>query len=115
MLNHYAFPPTEPGGTRHYSHARELIRRGHQVEIVACSFHHLKHKHMSTTGRKWERQAFEGVPFTWIVARAYQSNSIARVANMFEFSWRAWRQDWARDLERPDLILGSSPHPFAAL
>lgn len=115
FLNHYALPPTEPGGTRHYSHARELIRRGHQVEIIACSFHHLKREQMNDAAGKWERQILDGVPFNWIPACAYKSNSIARIANIFEFSWRAWRKNWMGCLLRPDLIVGSSPHPFAAL
>jgi glycosyltransferase involved in cell wall biosynthesis len=116
LINHYAFPPTEPGGTRHYSHARELIRRGHDVQIIACTFHHLKRRHMLTIGTGyWQRQVIGGVPFTWISARGYQSNSWARVMNMFEFSGRLWRGKWASGLPHPDLILGSSPHPFAAL
>jgi len=116
LINHYAFPPTEPGGTRHYSHARELIRRGHDVQIIACSFHHLKRKHMvALNGRTWLRQVLDEVPFTWIPACGYQSNSVARIANMFQFAGRLGRKDWAAGLHRPDLILGSSPHPFAAL
>jgi hypothetical protein len=27
LINHYALPPSEPGGTRHYALARELIRK----------------------------------------------------------------------------------------
>ncbi|HKD79598.1 MAG TPA: glycosyltransferase family 4 protein [Candidatus Angelobacter sp.] len=115
LINHYAFPPTEPGGTRHYSHARELIRRGHEVQIVACTFHHLKHQQMLIVRNgHWQRQVLNGVPFTWISACSYQSNSFSRIRNMFEFSGRLWRGEWARGLPRPDLILGSSPHPFAA-
>ena len=116
LINHYALPPTEPGGTRHYSHARELIRRGHDVQIITCTFHHLTRKHMIAIRRgHWERQVIGGVPFTWISARGYRSNSLARVLNMLEFSGRLWRGSWADGLPRPDVILGSSPHPFAAL
>lgn len=116
LINHYALPPTEAGGTRHYSHARELIRRGHDVHVIACNFHHLKRRPItSITNRNWERQVLDGVPFTWISGRGYKSNSAARVINMFEFTARVWRKHWASGLSRPDLILGSSPHPFAAL
>ena len=116
LINHYALPPNEPGGTRHYSHARELIRRGHNVQIITCTFHHLTHKHMiALRNGYWERQTIGGVPFTWISARGYRSNSLARVLNMLEFSGRVWRKSWSDGLPPPDLILGSSPHPFAAL
>jgi len=116
LINHYALPPSEPGGTRHYSHARELIRRGHDVQIIACTFHHLTHKHtIAIRNGYWERQTMGGVPFTWISARGYHSNSLARVLNMLEFGGRLWRGSWSEGLPRPDLILGSSPQPFAAL
>jgi glycosyltransferase involved in cell wall biosynthesis len=116
LINHYALPPTEAGGTRHYSHARELLRRGHEVQIVASSFHHLQRKHMmAMPGSRWERHEFDGVPFIFIPARGYQSNSLARVVNMVEFAHRVWRGRWVAKLPPPDLILGSSPDPFAAL
>ena len=116
LIHHYANPPHEPGDARHHSHARELIRRGHDVRIVACNFHHLYHEYMPMTpGRIWEHQIHEGVPFIFITACRYQDNSIARIWNMFEFSRRTWKRNWAAELPPPDLILGSSPHPFAAL
>jgi glycosyltransferase involved in cell wall biosynthesis len=62
----------------------------------------------------WQRQVLDDVPFIWISARGYQSNSFSRILNMFEFTGRLWRGSWARGLQRPNLILGSSPHPFAA-
>jgi hypothetical protein len=40
LINHCALPPSEPGGTRHYALARELIRSGHDVTIIASSFNH---------------------------------------------------------------------------
>jgi glycosyltransferase involved in cell wall biosynthesis len=117
LINHHANPPHEPGDARHYSHARELIRRGHQVRIVACNFDHLKRNYLPMTeGKTWEHQVFGGVPFTWITAHPYQTNfEVARIRNMIEFAHRAWKADWAAELPAPDLILGSSPDPFAAL
>jgi len=116
LINHYALPPTENGGTRHYSHARQLIRRGHQVEVVACSFLHLNHVHLPLTpGNLWERRFYDEVPFNWIHARGYRDNSLSRILNMFQFAQRVGRRRWAAGLEKPDLVLGSSPDPFAAL
>lgn len=117
LINHYANPPHEPGDARHYSHARELIRRGHHVRIVACNFDHLKRRYLRMTeGRSWEHQVFDGVPFTWITACPYQTNfQFARIRNMAGFAYTSWKADWAAELPKPDLILGSSPDPFAAL
>ena len=115
-IYHYALPPTQAGATRHYSHGRELIARGHQVQIVACSFHHWEHQHIPMApGRWWEQRSYDGVPFHWIHARGYRTNGLARVLNMLEFGYRAWRRDWAEGLAAPDLVVGLNPHPLAAL
>ncbi|HEY0797178.1 MAG TPA: glycosyltransferase family 4 protein [Acidisarcina sp.] len=116
LVNHYANAPTAPGDARHFSHARELIRRGNKVRVIACSYHHLTHEHIPMAAkRRWEHQVLDGVPFTWIRASPYEQHAAARVRNMFQFSLSTAKLDWAADLTAPDLILGSSPHPFAAL
>jgi glycosyltransferase involved in cell wall biosynthesis len=116
MVHHYANTPDTFGDARHFSHARELIRRGHTVAIVACSFHHLNHEQLKgVSSEHWEAKVHDGVNFIWIPAQSYRNGAFRRVLNMFEFSLRAIRRDWAVGLERPDLILGSTPHPFAAL
>jgi glycosyltransferase involved in cell wall biosynthesis len=116
LVNHYANAPNEPGDARHWSHARELMRRGHQVTVIASSFHHIKHEPMkSVDSSRTVHQEMDGVPFVWLPTIAYKSDSILRVASFFEFGYRLWRGDWAAKLARPDLIVGSTPHPFAAL
>ena len=47
LINHYAVPPSEQGGTRHYNLARELIRSGHDVMVIASSFNHASGKQMT--------------------------------------------------------------------
>ncbi len=117
FINHYANPPSAPGDARHFSHARELIRRGHEVRIVACSMLHLQQSEIvKQEGREqWTHAMHDGVPFTWIPARPYEGRSFQRILNMFQFAWRTVRLKWAEGLAPPDLVLGSSPHPFAAL
>lgn len=116
LVNHYANSPDEPGDARHWSHARELIRRGHQVTVISSSFHHLKHEQMKSVSRnRTVFQVVRGVPFVWMPTIGYKTDSILRVAGFFEFGYRVWRGKWAARLAPPDLILGSSPHPFAAL
>ena len=116
LVNHYANSPHEPGDARHWSHARELMRRGHRVTVISSSFHHLKHEQMKSVSRdRTVHQKVEGVPFVWMPTIGYQTDSILRVAGFFEFGYRVWRGNWAAHLTPPDLIVGSSPHPFAAL
>jgi glycosyltransferase involved in cell wall biosynthesis len=116
LVNHYANSPDEPGDARHWSHARELMRRGHRVTVISSSFHHLKHEQMKSVSRhQTVYQEVGGVPFVWIPTVAYQTDSILRVAGFFEFGYKVWRRNWAARLFPPDLVVGSSPHPFAAL
>lgn len=117
LIDHYTNPPSEMGDARHYSNARELIQRGHEARVIACSFDHLKHAHYAMCdGCVWDNQMHDSVPFTIIKARPYQTNfEPARILNMLEFAFRAWKADWAKGLPAPDLILGSAPDPFVAL
>lgn len=116
IVNHYALPPTRPGGTRHYSLARELIRKGHEVTIIASSFDHTVRKETRLrAGETWKEELVEGVPFLWLRTPPYPGNTLARMWNMAVFAGRVWTGDGVRQLQRPDVILGSSPHLFGAL
>jgi glycosyltransferase involved in cell wall biosynthesis len=116
IVNYTALPPSEPGGTRHYSLARELHRMGHQVLVVASSFHYVARRSV----RRVEDgshllEDVEGVPFLWLRAPAYRESKLARAWSWLVFSWRVWRQVGLGQRPPPDVVVGSSPYPFAAL
>lgn len=114
MINHYALPATEAGGTRHYSLARELVSRGHQVTIIASAFRHARINASQTSGET-QMSNVDGVQFVELPTPAYAGNGIGRVRNMLTFALRVLQISRSGRLHRPDIILGSSPHPFAAL
>lgn len=114
IINHYALPPTRAGGTRHYQFARQLIQRGHEVIIVAANYDHFSHTHMPLPGKLGEMDNTQGVPFIWIPTPAYKGNTIARFWNMLIFSWRILQKKYLPHFSPPDVIIGSSPHIFAA-
>lgn len=114
IINHYAIPPSQAGGTRHYSLAKELIARGHQVKIVAANFsHQTKNKVVQSGNEKVLEADFNGVPFIYINVPAYKGNSPARLHNMLSFTRQLVSNKYFKTIESPDVILGSSPHPFA--
>ncbi|MBE3550224.1 MAG: glycosyltransferase family 4 protein [Brockia lithotrophica] len=116
VINQYAGAPDQPGFTRHFSLARELIRRGHRVSIVATSFHHsLRKDTRLQPGESWRYEVIEGVPFLWLRTPAYRGNSAARVWNMAAFGLSAIRRSRPEILGDPDVVLGSIPHPFTGL
>ena len=57
----------------------------------------------------------EGVRFSWVKTPPYEGNGAGRVKNMLSFAARIWRSKPTSELPAPDLVLGSTPHPFAAL
>lgn len=115
-INHVALPPTEAGGTRHYSFARELIRRGHDVTIIASSFHYVRRQEMRmSVDRNFEMEVIRGVPFLWIRTPEYQESQVRRVWSWLTFAARLWGETGVDLLPTPDVVIGSSPYPFAAL
>ena len=114
LINHYALPPQRSGGTRHYSLARGLIRRGHTVTLVASSVDYMRRQESHLAPGERARLETQGeVPFLWLRTPPYQGNSLRRVANMLAFAWRV-RTVVPRRLVRPDVIVGSTPHLFGA-
>ena len=115
IVNHYAVPPTVPGGTRHYTLAHELIRRGHEVTIIASNFNHGTHQNTSNLDQNYRYEVIQEVPFLWIHTPPYTGNTVGRVRNMMTFAMRALSPKATRQLEKPDVIIGSSQHMLAVL
>ncbi|MEN8144199.1 MAG: glycosyltransferase family 4 protein [Gemmatimonadota bacterium] len=115
-VNQVALPPTEPGVTRHYDFARELIDRGHEVTVILSNFHYIRRQEIKDLGgARTEFEEIEGVPFLWIKTPSYGKGYARRVWSWVIFAWRLWRGQGAEHLPPPQLIIGSSPYPFAAL
>lgn len=115
IFNHYAVGPGQSGGTRHYDLSKRLVKRGHSVRIFASSFNYQSRMDNAVLGRKtYAEDNFAGVRFTWIRSHRYHRNDIHRVLNMFSYTVRSFLVA-SHSKERPDLVIGSLMHPFAAL
>jgi len=116
IINQYAIPLSQAGPTRHYTLARELIRKGHHVTIIASSFDHVTRRETRLTSDEISKyEVVEGVPFVWLRTPPYRGNTLARIWNMLVFASRVWRDACSRINDQPDVIIGSSPHLFGAL
>lgn len=117
MVNQYAITPDLPGGTRHYDLATELVRRGFRVKVFASDVNlALRTRTKLRPGELYHVEPWDGVEFVWVRAAEYQGNDWRRFRNMIAFAANFLRV--ARRLRaecRPDVIIGSSPHPFAAV
>jgi glycosyltransferase involved in cell wall biosynthesis len=117
MVNQYAITPSQAGGTRHYDLARELISRGHAVKIIASSFHHTSRAESGVhrNDEIWKTENVNGVEFLWLRTPSYNGNGLRRILNFLHFALGVgWRRAMYR-YSRPDIVIGSSPSPFAAL
>jgi len=114
ILNHYSQEPNAPGGTRHYSLARNLVDHGWRATIVAASTDHGTGAQRLSQGEEFRLETKSGVDFLWLRTRQYRGNGRQRVGNMIDYTLSSLRRKNLAMLGRPDAIIGSSVHPFAA-
>lgn len=113
-VNHFAVSPTEGGGTRHFELGRELNARGWTVNIAASDFNLQSRRYTrreDATARDAVLERVDGVAFTWLWASAYVRNDWRRARNWITFA-RSVLRDCADRV--PSVVIGSSPHLFAA-
>ena len=114
ILNHYAISPDMSGGTRHYDLGKELVRRGHKVTIFASGFDHNTKKYIKVHPKeRYKIEDYNGICFVWLKTIPYYGNNWRRLLNMISYGVRVISV--CRAIEKPDVIIGSSVHPFAVL
>ena len=114
IINHHALTPDMGGGTRHYDFAKELVRRGHQVTIIASSFHYAKYKEMKNySDTNYLQEFHDGIDFIWFKTPPYKGSGFSRVKNMLSFMFQVIKTIPKLNLPKPDTIIGSSVHLFA--
>ena len=115
IINHYADPPSKPGGTRHISLATELVRRGHRVSLFASSFNHgTRSAHTGVRPDLLQWEEIGGAKIGWLSSPSYSDDKFGRAWNMLVFASRVLQLP---NLCRtpPDVVYGSTPTLFAAL
>lgn len=115
ILNHYAQEPGGAGGTRHFHLAEHLVARGWQATVIAASVEHQSGHQRLAPGEMQRCDHFKGVPFLWVRTPQYQGNGGGRMRNMLVYTGRVLLHKTIRELPRPDVVIGSSVHPFAAV
>jgi len=113
ILNHYAQEPGGPGGTRHFSLARHLREHGWRAIIIASSVEHGTGRQRLADGERFRLDSYDGVTFLWLRGNSYTGNGGDRIRNMLGYTLAALRVPSAV-LPAPDIVVGSSVHPFAA-
>lgn len=113
-INHYAITPAEGGGTRHYELGRELAHRGWDVDIAATDFNLQARRYTrrrSTEEKSPIVEIRDGVRFVWCWSAPYTRNDWRRAWNWITFA----RAVLSAPVTEARVVIGSSPHLFAAL
>ncbi len=118
LINHYAVSPAEPGSLRHHDMARALKAYNIDMTIIASNYNHFALKKYHEEGV----QVIEDIRYLWIDVPEYSGSGIIgqirRGINMLTFSRKlkvlTMNLLEEGELPRPDLIIGSNAHIFAA-
>ena len=82
--------------------------------LVASSFNYVQRRERLAPSESFRAEDIDGVQFAWLRTVPYQGNSISKLRNMLSFARRLRKRAIHLPGGKPDLIIGSSPHPFAA-
>lgn len=112
LINHYAGSVRHGMEFRPYYLAREWIRMGHKVRIVAASYAHVRAQQPPAELID-SCETIDGIEYQWLRTPSYSGNSAARAINIFAFAGKllAASKRLAQDF-RPDVVIASSTHPF---
>jgi wblI protein len=112
LINHYAGSPEMGMEFRPYYISRELVKKGHDVTIIAGSFSHLR-KTNPDINENFTEQEIDGIKYVWIKTDEYDSNGVARAFSMYHFC-KALNTNKKKIVERynPDVVISSSTYPL---
>ena len=108
LLNHYAGTPALGMEFRPYYLAREWLRLGQRVQIVAADFSHVRARQPQPGD-----EVIDGIAYRWLPTPRYRGNGLGRVRNIGAFLRGVWRQAPRLQAEfRPDVVIASSTYPM---
>ena len=108
LLNHYAGSPALGMEFRPYYLAREWVRLGHAVQIVAADFSHVR----SRQPRAGD-ELIDGIAYRWLPTPRYHGNGVGRVRNIAAFLRGVWQHTPRLQREfHPDVVIASSTYPM---
>lgn len=107
-LNHYAGTPALGMEYRPYFLAREWVRLGHRVQVVAAD-----HSHVRARQPRAGDETIDGIAWRWVSTPPYRGNGFARLRNILAFLRALWSDAprWAAAF-RPDAVIASSTYPM---
>jgi glycosyltransferase involved in cell wall biosynthesis len=112
VINHYAGSPLLGMEFRPYYLAREWIKLGHKVIIIAADFSHLRSK-QPLVDLDFQSEDIDGIVYVWIKTTKYTSSGYKRILNMFNFIFKlSIHYKRISKIANPEIVIASSTYPL---
>ncbi len=107
-LNHYAGSPALGMEFRPYYLAREWVQLGHQVQMLAADFSHVRARQPQAGD-----ETIDGIAYRWYATPLYLGNGLGRVKNIGAFLRAVWADTPRLVREfKPEVVIASSTYPM---
>ena len=107
-LNHYAGSPLLGMEYRPYYLAREWVRAGHRVQMLAADYSHVR-----STQPAAGDAVIDSIDYRFYATPRYTGNGVARVKNIAAFLRAAWADTPRLVCDfKPDVVIASSTYPM---
>lgn len=112
LINHYAGSLKYGMEYRPFYLAREWVRQGHKVCIVAGTYSHVR-----TVNPKFERDFYteedSGISYVWVNTCKYNGNGVKRALSMFQFVMKIFIHGGKiAKTYQPGVVISSSTYPM---
>ncbi|MCB6607637.1 glycosyltransferase family 4 protein [[Clostridium] symbiosum] len=112
LINHYAGSPEMGMEFRPYYLAREWVKIGYHVRIVAGDYSHLRVKNRKIN-KDFQKETIDGIDYYWLKTGDYKGNGARRAFTMFRFVGKLWLNAGKIAMEwKPDVVIASSTYPL---
>ncbi|MFR8039697.1 MAG: glycosyltransferase family 4 protein [Anaerovoracaceae bacterium] len=112
IINHYAGTPEMGMEFRPYYFAREWIKMGHRVDIIASDYSHLRRINPKVDN-DFQEDMIDGIHYHWIKTGTYEGNGVKRALTMAKFVLKLWMNAGKIIKEmNPDAVICSSTYPL---
>ncbi len=111
LINHYAGSPEMGMEFRPYYLAREWVKMGHEVTILAANYSHIRKINPEVKG-DMKIEMLDGIRYIWINTPTYEGNGIGRIRNMLAFIRKTlYKVSYFVKTFQPDVVIASSTYP----
>jgi glycosyltransferase involved in cell wall biosynthesis len=112
-INHYAGSPRHGMEYRPYYLAREWVRAGHEVKIIAADQSHIRARQPDLADSRKVDETIDGIQYTWLRTHPYRGNGVGRVRNMGSFVRGLYLESRRfATAFKPDIVIASSTYPM---